>query len=326
VVGELRVDGGIGVLEGVGVRAEGRVSLRLRGTRVRLDDLVCTGLVTVHGLQSPLAGVPEPQSAEGDGTVAVLSLVGVDADRLVLTDVDLARCRFAGIQRLDQIKLDGWCTFAADPAGMRQVLAEEQHWRHTRGGRRAGRWAAAPDGVEVVGPDRVQVLYRQLRKAFEEGKNEPGAADFYYGEMEMRRAAATRLLDRWLLNAYWATSGYALRARRALACLTLVVAATILALTLWGFPATGKDLKADGTLTTATGGQPIAVTLHQSDPTKKLPDRIGKATEITLNAVIFRAPDTELTTVGRYIDIAARLLGPLFLGFSLLAIRNRVKR
>jgi hypothetical protein len=71
-----------------------------------------------------------------------------------------------------------------------------------------------------------------------------------------------------------------------------------------GFPAKGKDLKADGTLTTATGRQPIAVTIHQSDPTKKLPDRIGKATEITLNAVIFRAPDTELTNTGRYIDYA----------------------
>jgi hypothetical protein len=83
----------------------------------------------------------------------------------VLTDVDLARCRFAGIQRLDQIKLDGRCTFATDPAGRRQVLAEEHHWRHAHGGRRAGCRAAAPQGVEVVGPDRAQVLYRQLRKA-----------------------------------------------------------------------------------------------------------------------------------------------------------------
>ena len=33
---------------------------------------------------------------------------------------------------------------------------------------------------------RLAVLYRQLRKSVEEAKNEPGAADWYYGEMEMR--------------------------------------------------------------------------------------------------------------------------------------------
>ncbi|MDB4872432.1 MAG: hypothetical protein JWL97_3436 [Gemmatimonadales bacterium] len=208
------------------------------------------------------------------------------------------------------------------------MLAEEHHWRAGLAGRGGRGWTAAAAGVDVVGPERIQVLYRQLRKAFEEGKNEPGAADFYYGEMEMRRAAARsgRRWDRWLLNAYWATSGYALRSRRALSCLAVVVVASIITLTVWGFPAKGKDLKADGTLSTPAGGQPIAVTVHQGDPTKKTSARLGKATEITLNAVIFRAPDTDLTSAGRYIDITARLLGPLFLGFSLLAIRNRVKR
>jgi hypothetical protein len=32
-------------------------------------------------------------------------------------------------------------------------------------------------------------LYRALRKAREDAKDEPGAANFYYGEMEMRRHA-----------------------------------------------------------------------------------------------------------------------------------------
>jgi hypothetical protein len=30
-------------------------------------------------------------------------------------------------------------------------------------------------------------VYRALCKAFEDSKNEPGAANFYYGGMEMRR-------------------------------------------------------------------------------------------------------------------------------------------
>jgi hypothetical protein len=41
--------------------------------------------------------------------------------------------------------------------------------------------------VQRLTPDRLAMLYRVLRKAQEDSKNEPGAADFYFGEMEMRR-------------------------------------------------------------------------------------------------------------------------------------------
>lgn len=325
---ELGVEGPVGKLSLVRLRSQGRVVLRLRGSVVDAAYAACAGPLTVHALARPFTTISEAHLSDPDGGVRMLSLQGVDAERIVLTDVDLTACQFAGVQRLDQIVLDGRCVFPRDRQGNRQVLAEEHYWRASLGGRASRGWTAAPEGVEVVGPERVQVLYRQLRKAFEEGKNEPGAADFYYGEMEMRRAAARtdRRPDRWLLFLYWATSGYALRAWRALACLVVVVALTVIALTLWGFPVKGKDLKADGTLTAPTGAQPIVVTVHQNKPIRKLDERIGKAVEITLNAVIFRAPDAELTDPGKYINLAARLLGPLFLGFSLLAIRNRVKR
>jgi hypothetical protein len=71
-------------------------------------------------------------------------------------------------------------------------------------------------------------VYRQLRKAQEDGKNEPRAADFYFGEMEMRRhALSTPLPERLILAAYWLVSGYGLRAMRAFAALTtLIVGAT----------------------------------------------------------------------------------------------------
>ncbi|GAA4977205.1 hypothetical protein [Streptomyces hyderabadensis] len=53
-----------------------------------------------------------------------------------------------------------------------------------------------------------------MRKAFEDGKNEPGAADFYYGECEMRRhdLTGTTKGERVLLRGYWLLSGYGLRA------------------------------------------------------------------------------------------------------------------
>src|SRR5262249_53534382 len=103
------------------------------------------------------------------------------------------------------------------------VLAEEHHWQATRPSPRylsderyarftrwaapADRWTPAPEGIDVVGPNRLKALYRQLRKALEDARDEPGPADFYYGEMEMRGAEAGRRGERLLLWFYWASSG-----------------------------------------------------------------------------------------------------------------------
>ncbi|MFB7008709.1 MULTISPECIES: hypothetical protein [unclassified Streptomyces] len=89
-----------------------------------------------------------------------------------------------------------------------------------------------------MGPARLAPVYRSLRKAFEDGKNEPGAADFYYGEMEMRRAdEESPRAERWLLAAYWALSGYGMRATRALGWLIAAMTITIGVMMLWGLPA-----------------------------------------------------------------------------------------
>lgn len=115
----------------------------------------------------------------------------------------------------------------------RRVLAEEHHWRaHTAGQAvpSAGMaptphlWRPGPhhtDPVRTSDPEDVAALYRQMRKAFEDGKNEPGAADFYYGECEMRRhdTTGTSKGERRLLWAYWLLTGYGLRAARAFAWL-----------------------------------------------------------------------------------------------------------
>lgn len=235
------------------------------------------------------------------------------------------------MHRLDQVTLDGRCQFSVHPRGGRQVLAEEHHWRATLPGRGAARWTSAPQGVEVVGPARLELLYRQLRKPLEEGKNEPGAADFYYGEMEMRRARTTRRSERWLLHLYWATSGYALRARRAATTLALMVAAVIAALTLVGFPAPTTPQGAQGTVT-GPDGHPRQITLALPPgqttpaPPQDFAQRLDKATVAAVNAVLVRPPAAGLTLPGRYIEVAARVLGPLLLALTLLAIRNRVKR
>jgi hypothetical protein len=78
-----------------------------------------------------------------------------------------------------------------------------------------------------VDPGRIATLYRSLRKAYEDAKNEPGAADFNYGEMEMRRLdLQTATAERLLLTLYWLVSGYSLRGSRALGCLLIIVFAS----------------------------------------------------------------------------------------------------
>ncbi|MEV5463763.1 pentapeptide repeat-containing protein, partial [Streptomyces cellulosae] len=133
-----------------------------------------------------------------DAAVRLTSLRGVDAAHLVLADVDLSSCLLTGTVHLDQIRLEGNCSFERVPTGMhwqarrpvrftqRRTLAEEHHWRARQPAAAPGWHAAMPD-VGHAGPAQLAPVYRALRKAFEDAKNEPGAADFYYGEMEMRR-------------------------------------------------------------------------------------------------------------------------------------------
>ncbi|MEO3787593.1 hypothetical protein ABGB12_30060 [Actinocorallia sp. B10E7] len=261
------------------------------------------------------------------------SLRAVDAERIELTDIDLSTCLFAGIHRLDRIRLDGRCVFATGPFGPRRVLAEEQHWRHDNS-KFGTRWEPAPKGTDVLDPHRIEALYRQFRKALENDRDEPGAADFYYGEMEMRRAGAAtetpsfaHFVERLLLTAYWCTSGYMLRAGRAVSWLLLIIMAVVATTVMWGLPSADRTLTLNGALTEPDGDvRPVTVTVPRSEPAKTIWEQTGKATETTLNAVFFRAPSTELNTVGRYINLVVRILGPVFLTFSVLAFLNRVKR
>ncbi|WP_313904683.1 hypothetical protein [Streptomyces sp. SLBN-118] len=218
-----------------------------------------------------------------------------------------------------------------------------------RAGRRAGRWpksttgapAAAPPraagslhrrGEEVLEPAALAPVYRQLRKAFEDGKHEPGAADFYYGEMEMRRHADDiPWAERSLLTAYWALSGYGLRASRALGWLLAAMTATVLAMMLWGLPQDDPKPTSTGILT----GRSITTTTETPDPVN--PDgpfrerllsteRFEKSLQVVINSVVFRSSGQNLTTTGTYTEMATRLTEPVLLGLAVLAIRGRVKR
>jgi uncharacterized protein YjbI with pentapeptide repeats len=321
--------------------------IRLRYATVDLAHAVFEYPLTIAAEPDPLVLTDGRQLAEnyfssapGPG-VRVASLRGVDAAHLVLSDLNLSGCLFAGTVHLDQLRLEGACTFDTAPPAVhwrqwppvrftkRRVLAEEHHWRTNEPGAVRG-WNVAVLGAGRAGPLQLAPVYRALRKAFEDGKHEPGAADFYYGEMEMRRHADDIPgSERGLLTAYWALSGYGLRASRALAWLGAAMLLTIVLLMAFGLAQDTPKQTATGTVP-ADGGK-VTFEIHKDDPQNPTGDwitgeRFEKALNVTLNSVVFRSSGQDLTTAGTYIEMTSRFTEPVLLGLAVLAIRNRVKR
>jgi hypothetical protein len=154
-----------------------------------------------------------------------------------------------------------------------------------------------------IGPPRsisyadVAALYRDLRAGQEGRKDEPGSADFYDGEMEMRRLAAPRLTaERAILAAYRIASGYGLRPSNSLGTLAvLVIAATI------AFQA-----------------------LLINDP-----PRLLRTLLFSLRSTVsfVREPTIDgLTLGGEFVQLGLRFAGPVLLALTALAIRARVRR
>ncbi|WP_443032984.1 pentapeptide repeat-containing protein [Streptomyces sp. DH10] len=322
-------------------------ALRLRYATVDFAHAVCEYPLTIAAEQDPFVLADGRQLAEacqasapGPG-VRLASLRGVDAAHLVLADVDLSGCLFAGTVHLDQLRLEGACTFDTVPAGVhwrrwppvrfteRRTLAEEHHWRASQPGAVQG-WNVAVLGAGRAGPLQLAPVYRALRKAFEDGKHEPGAADFYYGEMEMRRHADDiPRSERGLLTAYWALSGYGLRASRALAWLGAATLLTVVLLMAVGLAQDTPKQTATGTV--PAGGGRVTFEIDKDDPknptgNRFTGERFKKALNVTLNSVVFRSSGQDLTTAGTYIEMASRVTEPVLLGLAVVAVRNRIKR
>jgi hypothetical protein len=234
----------------------------------------------------------------------VLSLRRANVANLLLSDVDLRPCRFVKAHKLDELRLEGDSKFAEAPKGLtwsrRQTLAEEHQWRAAQQKKRWQRdwywkecrlpeWLreAYPEIKDPLAPRHIANIYRQLRKGREDNKDAPGAADFYYGEMEMRRhdKQAPRA-ERMIIWLYWLVSGYGLRASRAFTALLTTV--LVLATLFWHFGFGLSD--------TSFGG---AVLFSVKSTTSLL-----------------RGTDQEnLTTWGEVLWMALRLLGPCSSGW-----------
>jgi hypothetical protein len=149
----------------------------------------------------------------------------------------------------------------------------------------------------------VADTYRALRKAREESKDSPGAASFYYGEMEMRREALRgsslrNFAERTVLGIYWLLSGYGLRAWRSLATLVILLALSSFLLWKFGF---------------------------RSDQQQSF-RHAARVAVASATSLVRPVDDDELNGAGFAVEIGLRFAGPALLALSALAVRARIKR
>jgi uncharacterized protein YjbI with pentapeptide repeats len=325
-----------------GVSFERGVRARLAGDNVVVED--CQ-----FDAHSALAGVSSGESA----FPRLVSLRGTDAQELTLASLRLDACLFDRALNLESLSIEGSCSFQAPEAlwtSERGAIAEEHRMRHEAGEQgwypedtRPPDWLETDDSrrefrgipVEVLGPEKLVITYRSLRTARETGKDEPGAADFYYGEMEMRRkslraggASHPRRRLAWfgehaVLWLYWLLSGYGLRASRSLAWFAGLLAIASVAFSLWGLEHRAPE-PAQVSAPSASQSQAI--------PTK----RSTHPAHVTFDEALLSASEGVVglpidsrytfTSAGRAIRIVVRLLGPFLLALALLAMRGRVRR
>lgn len=244
------------------------------------------------------------KNVNAEGVVGSLQLQGSSCSG------DLIIANSAASVMLDDMQL----TRSPRWRSRRQCIADEFAWRAHSGGRFRSAWSLPgttvdPASSQGAGADiylprleasLVAEVYRRLRRSLEAKGNEPGAADFYYGEMEMRRRATSiPRSERFLLRLYWLVSGYGLRGLRALMWLLAVVVGLAVLLQAAGF----------------NGGDPPFrdALIYAGQTTIAIPS--GN-----------RALTDHLSWTGEVLRIVLRLAGPLLLGLALLAVRNRVKR
>lgn len=237
----------------------------------------------------------------------IVSLDRTRVDRLTLQELDLSECSFAQLHSLDDVLIAGRGQLGLAPEVVegsyrREVLADEVVRRATTQ-REMLDWAPVswrcPPGLEgqtALEPQTIAELYRAMRKSREDSNDYPGAGDFYYGEMEMRREGASNLVERGVLTLYWLVSGYGLRAARALVAFLLMV------------------------LLLAVGFQTIGL---------EDPEGFSQTLAWTLSTSISLTRSVEqvsLTPTGAYLNVLARVLGPVLLALFVLALRSRVRR
>lgn len=259
----------------------------------------------------------------------LLSVRGSDLDAVVVSGFDVRPLRFAGAEGIDGLRIESGSAFEYAPRGPRthrEVIAEEHSMRSAHGGDNWDPPATRDEAIghtPTVGTAELSRIYRGLRKAREDIRDAPGAADFYYGEMEMRRFQAREELRRWqgfgpwalhagsylLLELYRLCGGYGVRPSRPLVLFAIL---TMLA-AIW--------VDAGGLI------QHLVTGAGASQP-KTVAADFGQCLIFVLRSALLLPTSTEVRagSGAEWIQIAARVLGPLLIGLFAFGMRARVHR
>lgn len=273
----------------------------------------------------------------------LLDLRGAQVTGLRLNGVDLRPCYFQSSHNLEDLRIEGPLPLTIAPAPWwtrRSVIVEEHWWRATyeHGIRLRGWLPSACQWPRQRGPVRkpsdkhtavarasaegISALYRALRKGLEDSKNEPGAADFYYGEMEMRRNARRFGAERILLSVYWLVAGYGQRASRALCALALLIVLAAVGFAFAGFGHAGPQYA----VVPGHNGQAATIVVESAAGSKPGWSGAFLYSAESVTSLLTPQASQALTDFGSLLEIALRVLGPTLLGLSLFSLRGRVKR
>lgn len=289
--------------------------LNLTGAVLNQGGLIVVDKATIRLGQVSLGG-PLRLSGKSDSEnqPEVVDLLNSDIGAMSLSRVNLSRCSFHGTHGLGTVDIEATCTFRRSPwwAGRRRFIADEYAWRKGAGGFHSFGWDL--DGTHVgtalpkptrgtpepvllapLNTSQVSSVYRELRRSLESKSDMPGAADFYFGEMEMRRWGGSRsYLERLLVWSYWLLCGYGLRPARALGTWVLMVVGGAICLYKFGLS------------TSPSVSQALLVALRASIPG------------------FVSTPG--LTQEGQWIETILRVLGTLLIALFLLSVRSLVMR
>jgi len=313
----------------------------------------CHGAVDERGRPIVLEEQQRRRRESRTERARLVSLRSTGVQNLSLSGVDLRLCRFLGVHDLECLRIEegarGLAVFSPAPHfGRHQILAEEHHWRsQTKKGKILFRGWYPPEvrppdwlpNVTVPNPAQIAAIYRALRKGREDAKDEPGAGEFYFGEMEMRRcsrthgrlaARLTSWTERLTISLYWTFSGYGLRPGRSFGVLIVSVTLATLGFGLYGFEDRQKPFSRPPTTvptaTTPTTVKPAAFPPGWGDIGGALRSGDAWTYAVATATPAVGGPAARLTQWGRSFRVALRILGPLFIGLTLLGIRGRVKR
>jgi hypothetical protein len=296
-----------------------RILIEVRADEVNLSSaafdqrgLIVVDRAKVHLEQLRLGGPLRVSGTVGSNhKPQILALRNADAGKMSFAHVDLSRCSFQGAHGLGAVEIESTVSFSSAPwwAGGRRFIADEYAWRSSAGRvHRLGwklvvgpalpkptRGSHQPVLLQPLEADQVASIYRDLRRSLEAKSDMPSAADFYYGEMEMRRWSAGRpLLERVLVWCYWLVSGYGLRAGRAFMGWLFLV--SIGAWSMFRF----------GIAPPVSAQQAILSAIRAAFP--------GFPTQ------------SSLTVEGQWIETVLRVFGAIFIAMFIIAARSMVMR